>query len=162
MGLYDAPRDDVASWKETFMGMAQLVSKRSKDNYRQVGACIAGSDNRILSVGYNGTPNGFDDSVFPWNKEGDWLESKHPYVVHAERNAILNFRGSLREFNDSTIYVTLFPCHECAKEIIQVGIKRVVFLEGLQDNPKLNKDEYKASMFMFDNTGVEYVSYFDV
>lgn len=121
-------RLDVLSWDETFMGIAEVVAKRSKDPSTQVGACIVSSDNSILSVGYNGATRGFDDNDFPWGKTSqNPLETKYPFVVHAERNAILNFRGSLREFKNSIMYVTHFSCNECAKEIAQVGISEVVF-----------------------------------
>lgn len=120
-------REEVLSWDETFMRMAHIIKGRSKDPSTQVGACVVSEDNRILTVGYNGAPNGFDDDSFPWAKSGSELDTKYPYVVHAERNAILNFRGSIREFTGATVYVTMFPCNECAKELIQVGIKEVVY-----------------------------------
>ena len=87
------------------------------------------SDNRILSVGYNGTPNGFEDIYFPWDREGDELSTKYLYVVHAERNAILNYRGNIKDFEGAKLYVTMFPCNECAKEVIQVGIKDIIYLD---------------------------------
>ena len=114
-------REDYLSWDEYFMALAKLTAMRSKDPSTQVGACIVGDDNRILSVGYNGTPNGFNDDNFPWDREGEPLETKYLYVCHAERNAILKFRGSRREMENAKIYVALFPCNECAKEIIQAG-----------------------------------------
>lgn len=144
-------RNDVLSWDETFMSIAHVVKKRSKDPSTQVGACIVSSDKRILTLGYNGAPNGFDDNEFPWGKTGDELSTKYPYVVHAERNAILNFRGSLREFNEATIYITLYPCNECAKEIIQTGIKEVVYFKM----PDRVKSSIKASSLMFEKTGVK-------
>ena len=122
-------RKDYLTWDEFFIGVAQLAAKRSKDPNTQVGACIVSNDNRILSVGYNGTPNGYDDKYFPWDREGDELETKYLYVVHAERNAILNYRGSNKDLEGAKIYVDLFPCNECAKEIIQSGIKEVYYLE---------------------------------
>ncbi len=102
---------------------------RSKDPNTQVGVCIAGTDHRILSVGYNGTPSGLDDEEFPWETTDDPLTDKHNYVIHAEANAILNFRGSLKELTDATVYVTLFPCQECAKMLVQAGIGEVVYLD---------------------------------
>lgn len=144
-------RNDVLSWDETFMSIAHVVKKRSKDPSTQVGACIVSSDKRILTLGYNGAPNGFDDNEFPWGKTGDELSTKYPYVVHAERNAILNFRGSLREFNEATIYITLYPCNECAKEIIQTGIKEVVYFKM----PDRVKPSIEASSLMFEKTGVK-------
>lgn len=121
-------RSDVLSWDETFMSIADVLSKRSKDPSTQVGACVVSADRRILSGGYNGATKGFSDDDFPWGKtDGNPLLTKYPFVVHAERNAILNFRGSLREFEGATVYVTHFPCHECAKDIAQSGISEVVF-----------------------------------
>ena len=119
-------REDYLTWDEYFMGVAKLSAMRSKDPSTQVGACIVGNDNRILSIGYNGTPNGFDDDNFPWAREGCPLETKYLYVCHAEMNAILNFRGSSRELEGAKIYVDLFPCNECAKLIIQSDRKSVV------------------------------------
>ena len=122
-------RKEYLTWDGFFMGVAQLAARRSKDPNTQVGACIVSRDNRILSVGYNGTPNGYDDCCFPWDREGDELETKYLYVVHAERNAILNYRGSNKDLEGAKLYVDLFPCNECAKEIIQVGIKEVYYLD---------------------------------
>jgi len=147
----NSKRNDILTWDETFISIAHVVKQRSKDPVTQVGACIVSSDNRILTLGYNGAPNGFDDDDFPWGKTGDEISTKYPYVVHAERNAILNFRGSLREFNNATIYVTLFPCNECAKEIIQTGIKEVVY----EKMPDKRKTSTEASIIMFEKTGVK-------
>ena len=129
-------RKDYLSWDDFFMGVALLASKRSKDPNTQVGACVVSKDNRILSVGYNGTPNGYEDTCFPWDREGDPLETKYLYVVHAERNAILNYRGSNKDLEGAKLYVALFPCNECAKEIIQVGIKEVYYLEDKYKDTK--------------------------
>ena len=118
-------RKDYLTWDEFFMGVSKLSAMRSKDPSTQVGACIVGSDNRILSIGYNGTPNGIEDKEFPWDREGEPLETKYLYVCHAEMNAILNYRGSRKELEGAKIYVDLFPCNECAKLIIQ-------FQHGLQ------------------------------
>ena len=118
-------RSDYISWDQYFMGVAILSSKRSKDPSTQVGACIVNKDKRIVGIGYNGFPIGIDDDVFPWGKKGDYVNTKYPYVVHAEPNAILNATTSLK---DCTIYVTLFPCCECAKLIIQSGIKEIVYI----------------------------------
>ena len=96
-------REDYISWDEYFMAVAILASKRSKDPSTQVGACIVSKDNRILSIGYNGAPNGFDDNAFPWERVGTPLETKYLYVVHAERNAILNFRGNRHDLENSKI-----------------------------------------------------------
>ena len=120
-------RTDYISWDEYFMGIALLSAQRSKDDHTQVGACIVNAERRIVSVGYNGMPTGCADDVMPWEREGDFLETKYPFVCHAELNAILNCSASLR---GCTLYVTLFPCNECAKAIIQCGIRRVVYLEN--------------------------------
>ncbi len=117
-------RTDYISWDEYFMGVALLAAMRSKDPNTQVGACIVDAENRILSTGYNGFPSGCSDDEFPWAREGE--ETKYPYVVHAELNAILNARG--KNLFGSRIYVALFPCNECAKAIIQSGIREVVYL----------------------------------
>ena len=121
-------RDNVISWDEFFMRVAVAAAMRSKDPNTQVGACIAGKDNRILSVGYNGTPSTLDDDEFPWDTTDDPLTDKHSYVIHAEANAILNYRGSLKDLSGATCYVTLFPCQECAKTLAQAGIGEVVYL----------------------------------
>ncbi len=145
-------RKNYLSWDEYFMGIAKLSSMRSKDPNTQVGACIVGNDNRILSIGYNGTPNGFDDSMFPWDREGTALETKYLFVCHAEMNAILNYRGSRKELENAKIYVDLFPCNECAKIIIQSGIKEVVYL----CDKYANTDSVIASKKLFDSCGVKY------
>ena len=134
------------------MAVAKLSAMRSKDPHTQVGACIVSNDNRILSIGYNGAPNGFNDEKFPWGREGNPLETKYLYVVHAERNAILNYRGSRKDLENSKIYVDLFPCNECAKEIIQAGIKEVVYLS----DKYANTDETIASKKLLDSCNVSY------
>jgi len=145
-------REEYLNWDEYFMGIAKLTAGRSKDPSTQVGACIVSKDNRILSTGYNGTPNNFDDDVFPWAREGNPLETKYMYVCHAEANAIDNFRGNKKEFEEARIYVDLFPCNECAKKIIQNGIKEVIFLS---DKYK-DTDSTIASKILFDKCGVKY------
>ena len=145
-------RDDYLSWDEYFMGIAKLTAGRSKDPNTQVGACIVSSDNRVLSCGYNGAPNSFEDDNFPWAREGHPLETKYMYVCHAEANAIDNFRGYKKEFEGARIYVDLFPCNECAKRIIQCGIKEVIYLS---DKYK-DSDSTIASKKMFDTCGVKY------
>ena len=147
-------RDDYLSWDEFFIGIAKLAAGRSKDPNTQVGACIVGNDNRILSIGYNGAPNRFDDDKFPWGREGDEINTKYPYVCHAELNAILNFPGNRKDLIGSTIYVDLFPCNECAKAIIQTGIDNVVYLSDKYNNTPLNT----ASKILFDACGVKYRS----
>jgi len=142
-------REDYIGWDEYFMGIALLSAKRSKDPSTQVGACIVNKENKIVGVGYNGFPKGCSDDNFPWDREGEFLETKYPFVMHAEQNAILN---SIKNLSDCTIYVGLFPCHECAKSIIQSGIKEVVFLSDKYDGT----DSNKASKMMFDSSGVVY------
>ena len=145
-------RKDYLSWDEFFMGVAKLAARRSKDPNTQVGACIVSKNNRILSVGYNGTPNGFDDDEFPWNREGNNLDTKYPYVCHAEMNAILNYRGSRKDLEGAKIYVDLFPCNECAKMIIQSGIKEVIYLSDKYANSENNI----ASRKLMDTCKVSY------
>lgn len=145
-------RKDNLCWDAYFMGVARLSAMRSKDPNTQVGACIVSSHNRILSIGYNGTPNGYDDAYFPWDREGDALSTKYMYVVHAERNAILNFRGNNKELENAKIYVDLFPCNECAKEIIQSGIKEVIYLS----DKYAHTNETIVSKRLFDKCGVKY------
>ena len=127
-------RQDYISWDEYFMGIAMLAARRSKDPNTQVGACIVSRDNIIISTGYNGMPKGCSDDIFPWDRTGE--ETKYPYVVHAELNAILNANG--RDLRGSRIYVALFPCNECAKAIIQSGVKEVVYLSDKYDGTPLN------------------------
>ncbi|MCR5339620.1 MAG: dCMP deaminase family protein [Lachnospiraceae bacterium] len=146
-------REDYISWDEYFMGVSKLSGFRSKDPNTQVGACIVGKDNRILSMGYNGFPNGCPDEDFPWAREGEELETKYPYVTHGELNAILNYRGGSLE--GTKLYVSLFPCNECAKAIIQAGIKTVVY-----DSDKYNGTPSNvAAKKMFDAAGVTYYQY---
>ena len=145
-------RSDVISWDEFFMRVAVAARMRSKDPNTQVGAVLAGSDHRILSVGYNGTPRGLGDDEFPWGDSEDPLRDKHSYVIHAEANAILNYRGSLRELEGATAYVTLFPCQECAKMLVQAGIGEVVYLDDKYDGTVGNQ----ISKAVLDRCGVTY------
>ena len=145
-------RNNYLSWDEYFMAIAKLSGMRSKDPGTQVGACIVSEDKRILSIGYNGAPNGFSDENFPWSREGENLETKYLYVCHAELNAILNYRGSKKDLEDATIYVDLFPCNECAKVIIQSGIKKVMYLSDKYRDSENNI----ASRRLFDECGVMY------
>ncbi|MBQ6491191.1 MAG: dCMP deaminase family protein [Atopobiaceae bacterium] len=145
-------RDNVISWDEFFMRVAVAASLRSKDPNTQVGACIAGPDNRILSVGYNGTPSGLNDDDFPWDTTEDPLTDKHNYVIHAEANAILNYRGSLKELSGARVYVTLFPCKECAKTLAQAGIGEVVYL----DDKYGETIDGKVAKSVLDRCGVSY------
>ena len=143
-------RKDYISWDEYFMGVAILSGKRSKDPNTQVGACIVSQDNKILSMGYNGFPKGCEDDEFPWERDGDANETKYPFVTHAELNAILNYRGGSLE--GAKIYVALFPCNECAKAIIQSGMKEVIYMQ----DKYAGSDTTKASKKMFDMAGVKY------
>ena len=145
-------RKDYLSWDEYFMAIAKLSAMRSKDPSTQVGACIVSNDNRILSIGYNGAPNGFSDDDFPWDRDGENLDTKYPYVCHAELNAILNYRGRKKDLEDAKIYVDLFPCNECAKLIIQSGIKEVIYLS----DKYWDSDNNIASRKLFDKCGVRY------
>ncbi len=142
-------REDYISWDEYFMGVALLSAKRSKDPNSQVGACIVDENKRIVAMGYNGFPNGCCDDDLPWEREGKFLDVKYPYVVHAELNAILNANASVR---GCTLYVALFPCNECAKAIIQSGIKHIYYL----CDKYAETDGVKASKKLFDMAGVTY------
>lgn len=145
-------REGVISWDEFFMRVAVAAKLRSKDPKTQVGACIADRNHRILSVGYNGTPAGIDDDEFPWESTGEPLTDKHNYVIHAEANAILNYRGSNKDLAGATIYVTLFPCHECAKTLAQAGIGEVVYLD---DKYHSTEDGF-VSRNILDRCGISY------
>ena len=170
-------RTDYISWDEYFMGVAHLAALRSKDPNTQVGCCIVSEDNKILSMGYNGFPKGCSDDEFPWAREGDSLHTKYFYVTHSELNAILNYRGgdpldnkyfytthselnAILNYRGGTLdgakmYVTLFPCNECAKAIIQAGIKTIVYdCDKYADTPAVI-----ASKRMLDAAGVRYYKY---
>ncbi len=146
-------RQDYISWDEYFMGVAMLSAMRSKDPHTQVGACIVSQDNKILSMGYNGFPIGCSDEEFPWAREGEGIDNKYFYTTHSELNAILNYRGGSLE--GAKLYVTLFPCNECCKAIIQAGIRTVVY----------DCDKYGAtpsvcaSKRMMDAAGIRYYRY---
>lgn len=143
-------RQDYITWDKYFMGVALLTAQRSKDPSTQVGSCIVGKDNRILSTGYNGLPCGCSDDEFPWEREGDSVnQTKYPFVVHAELNAILNARG--KNLTGAKIYVALFPCNECAKAIIQAGITEVIYLS----NKYAHTDGTIASRRMLEAAGVK-------
>jgi dCMP deaminase len=143
-------RENTLSWDEYFMGLAHLSALRSKDPNTQVGAAIVDENKRVVSVGYNGFPKGCSDDLFPWEKNGPSLRTKYFYVVHAELNAILN---SPRSVAGCTIYVSLFPCNECAKAIIQSGIKRIVY----ESDKYADTDGTKASKAMLEAAGIELV-----
>ncbi|MBQ3417493.1 MAG: dCMP deaminase family protein [Ruminococcus sp.] len=140
-------REDYISWKEYFMGVALLAAKRSKDPNTQVGACIVDKNNIILSTGYNGFPYGCSDETYPWEREGE--DTKYPYVVHAELNAILNANG--KSLKGAKIYVDLFPCNECAKAIIQSGISEVIYMY----DKYADSEATIASKKMFTSAGVK-------
>lgn len=146
-------REDYITWEEYFMGLALLSAERSKDPNSQVGACIVDDDNKIISVGYNGAPRGYDDDKnMSWEREGDFLDTKYAYVCHSELNAILNSKTSVE---GCRIYVTLFPCNECAKAIIQSGIKEIVYLSDKYNGTEGNL----ASKKMLDTCGIPYRKY---
>ncbi|MDO4477478.1 MAG: dCMP deaminase family protein [Lachnospiraceae bacterium] len=146
-------RQGYITWDEYFMGVAMMSGMRSKDPNTQVGACIVSKNNKILSMGYNGFPKGCSDDEFPWSREGEPLDNKYFYTTHAEMNAILNYKGGFEK--GAKCYVTLFPCNECAKAIIQSGIDTVIY----------DSDKYAlmpstiAAKRMFDAAGVRYYQY---
>jgi dCMP deaminase len=141
------------SWDEYFMGIALLSAKRSKDPSTQVGACIVDDDNKVVSIGYNGMPKGLDETQLSWNKN-EGLDSKYLYVCHAEMNAILNTRNG-SALKGCRVYVTLFPCNECAKALIQVGIKEIIYL----DNKYCDQISTQASKKMFNLAGIKLTNY---
>lgn len=145
-------RNDYISWDAYFMGIALLSAERSKDPSTQVGACIVSDENKILSMGYNGAPRGYDDDILPWERIGQPLDTKYVYVCHAELNAILNCPASMK---NAKLYVALFPCNECAKAIIQAGIKEVVYM----DDKYAETDAVIASKKMFDICKITYRNY---
>ncbi len=139
----------IITWDEYFMGLAHLSAMRSKDPNTQVGACIVDQDHKVVSIGYNGFPRGCNDKIFPWKREGSMLNTKYAYAVHAELNAILN---SPRSLKDTILYVSLFPCNECAKAIIQSGIKKIVY----ESDKYADTEGVKASKRMLEAAGVEF------
>ncbi len=143
-------REHVLSWDEYFMGLAHLSAMRSKDPSTQVGAVIVDQEHKVVGIGYNGLPIGCSDDEFPWDREGGMLETKYAFVVHAELNAILN---STRNLHGCTLYVSLFPCNECAKAIIQSGIRKIVY----EDDKYATADNVIASKMMINAAGVELV-----
>lgn len=141
------------SWDDFFMGVAQLAAKRSRDTSSQVGACIV-KDHKILSTGYNGMPRTCDECDLPWQRKANkWLDTKYPYVVHSELNAILN--SPTTDLRDCVIYVTLFPCCECAKAILQSGIKEIHYLEDKYPD----KDEFVASKRLLTLSGIKVIKH---
>lgn len=150
------PRPEAISWDECFMRIAHVISERSKDPSTQVGALVATTDNVVMGVGYNGFPRGIENSDLPWDRDGDYLDTKYPYICHAEENAVYNASGSVK---GCKIYCTLFPCNECAKAIIQNGISEVVYeSDKYADTPAV-----QASKRLFAHSGVktrQYISDF--
>lgn len=144
-------RANYLSWNETFMSIAEVIAKRSKDPSTQVGCCIVNTNRIVIGLGYNGFPRGCDDGDFPWSKSGDiFHETKYAYVVHAEQNAILN---SSQSTANATMYVTRYPCNECAKFIIQAGIKKIYY----QSNPLPDHSSTIAANRMFKSAGIELI-----
>jgi dCMP deaminase len=146
-------RMDYLSWDEYYMAIALLSAGRSKDPEIQKGVCLVSHDNRILATGYNGAPNGYSDEDFPWKKEGNPLNTKYMYECHAELNTILSYRGFRQDLEGAKMYINLFPCHECAKAIIQTGIKEIIYLyddivEGVESN--------MVSKKIFSECGIKY------
>lgn len=149
-------RKDVLDWDETFMAAALVIARRSKDPSTQVGAVIVDADHYILATGYNGTPKGMSDEEFPWGKDSDDpLKTKYPYVIHAERNAILNTKGPIEDLRGSTVYVTLLPCNECMKSLAQAGVERVVYY----DEPKDTATVGEATRILARMCGIELEHY---
>ena len=143
-------RTDYLSWDEYFMAVAQLSAMRSKDPGTQVGACIVNRNKRIIGIGYNGFPVGCSDDLLPWGREGAYLETKYPYVCHAEMNAITN-ASNKPDLDGGSLYVSLFPCNECAKLIVQVGLKEVVYLS----DKYADDDKFVAARKIFQLAGVK-------
>lgn len=146
-------KTDYLKWDEYFMGIALLSTERSKDPSTSVGACIVSEDNKILSVGYNGMPNGCSDDEYPWEREGSALDTKYFYVCHAEMNAILNYTGTAMK--GAKIYTTLFPCNECTKALIQKGISEIIY----KSDKYADTDSVKAAKRMLDSAGIIYRAY---
>lgn len=146
-------RENYINWDEYFMGIAMLSAERSKDPSTQVGACIVSNENKILSVGYNGMPRNCDDDSYPWDREGEALDTKYMFVCHAELNAILNYSGS--NLRGSKVYVTLFPCNECAKALIQSGVSEVIYYSDKYS------DSFStlAAKRMFESAGIKMTAY---
>lgn len=145
-------RQDYITWDEYFMGIALLSAQRSKDPNSQVGACIVNDEKRILSIGYNGAPKGLSDDVMPWDRVGEFCNTKYAYVCHSELNAILNYNGNLK---GTILYVTLFPCNECAKVLAQSGIKEVIYLSDKYNGT----DSDIVSKKILDAAGIKYHKY---
>lgn len=148
-------RNDYLSWDEYFMGVARISAMRSKDPEKQVGACIVSQENRILSCGYNGAPNGFDDASFPWKKDGNPLNTKYMYVCHATLNAILSYGGPRNDMKGGKLYITDLPCHECAKAIAQSGIKTIIYASDKSNGTESNM----AAKKLYLECGIDYIRF---
>lgn len=146
-------RTDYINWDAYFMGIAILSSRRSKDPNTGVGSCIVSTANKILSVGYNGMPLGCSDDEFPWERNGNPLDTKYLYVCHAELNAILNYTGT--DMHGAKIYTTLFPCNECTKALIQAGIKEVIYLSDKYSDT----DSTRAAKRMMNTVNIKFREY---
>jgi len=127
-----APKSDIITWDDFFMGVCKLAAERSRDPSTAVGCCIVDDFNNIVGVGFNGLPRGCDPNLFPWDREGGFLDTKYAYISHSETNALDNADRS--KVRGSRLYVSLFPCNECSKRIIQNGIKEVIFLSDKYHN----------------------------
>ena len=145
-------RKDYLDWDETFILMSTLIAKRSKDPNTQTGACIVDDNNIVVGLGYNGFPRGCRDDSFPWCRDGELTKTKYAYVVHAEANAILN---SSRSVKDCKMYCHLSPCNECAKIIIQSGIKEVIY----ESDKYKDVDIFKVAKKMLKTAGVKLRKY---
>ncbi len=143
-------RTNYLNWDDYFMSVALLSAQRSKDPSTQVGACVASPDNKIVGVGYNGFPWGCSDDELPWARDGEYLDTKYPFVCHAELNAVLN--STATNLKGCKIYVGLFPCNECTKVIIQAGIKEIIYLS----DKYADSDSVKASKLMLDISGTKH------
>ncbi len=151
--IHRSKRKDYITWDECFMRMAHIIAERSKDPSTQAGAVIVNDNRIVIGLGYNGFPRGIKDEQLPWDRGGGKLDdTKYAYVVHAEENAVYN---SNAKTGGCTIYTTLFPCNECAKTIIQTGIKKVIY----ESDKYHDEVVWKASRRMFDLVGIEYVQY---
>lgn len=148
-------RKNYFSWDETFMQMCRIIAQRSKDPSTQAGACIVNDKNIIIGFGYNGFPRGCPDDELPWAREGDFGDTKYPYVVHAEENAVLNANAPME---GAKMFCTLFPCNECVKVIIQKGIKEIIYENDKYHDAK----EWVAARKMLDLAGVKYRQYVPV
>ncbi len=143
-------RKNYISWDEYFMSIALLSAHRSKDPNTQVGACIVSEQKKVVGVGYNGFPIGCSDDELPWSRDGNFVDTKYAYVCHAELNAVLN--SIHRDLSNCALYVALFPCNECAKIIIQAGIKEIIYMS----DKYAGTDANKVAKLMFNKVGVIY------